>query len=79
LDEDRYLVLIMLDDPKRLPETYGFATAGWNAAPAAGRVIDRIAPFLGVKRAAPTLADAVQRPAEAKPLEDETTSGDLAQ
>ena len=79
LDEDRYLVLIMLDDPKRLPETYGFATAGWNAAPAAGRVIDRIAPFLGVKRAAPTLAEAVQHPADAKPVEDETTGGDLAQ
>ena len=42
-------------------------------------MIDRIAPFLGVKRAAPTLAEAVQHPADAKPVEDETTSGDLAQ
>lgn len=52
LDADRFFVLIMLKDPKRLPETRGFATAGWNAAPAAGRVIDRIAPFVGVRRAA---------------------------
>jgi cell division protein FtsI (penicillin-binding protein 3) len=79
MDTDRYLVLIMLDDPKRLPETFGFATAGWNAAPAAGRVIDRIAPFVGVRRAAPTLADTAKSPAEIKPVEDETTSGELAQ
>jgi len=70
LDADRYYVLIMLKDPKRLPETFGFATAGWNAAPAAGRVIDRIAPFVGVKRtaAAPTVSTVA---AEAKPSGDE--------
>jgi len=79
MDEDRYLVLIMLDDPKRLPETFGFATAGWNAAPAAGRVIDRIAPFLNVKRAAPTLAETAKSAADVKPSDDETTDGDLAQ
>ena len=56
IDADRYFVLIMLKDPKRLAETYGFATAGWNAAPAAGKVIDRIAPFVGVKRAPQTQA-----------------------
>ena len=28
----------------------GIVTGGWVAAPAAGRVIERIAPFLGVKR-----------------------------
>jgi cell division protein FtsI (penicillin-binding protein 3) len=69
----------MLDDPKRLPETFGFATAGWNAAPAAGRVIDRIAPFLNVKRAAPTLAETAKSAADVKPSDDETTDGDLAQ
>ena len=46
----RYLVLILLDEPKAAPGTFGLATAGWNAAPTAGRVIDRIAPFLDVKR-----------------------------
>jgi cell division protein FtsI (penicillin-binding protein 3) len=48
----RYVVFIMLDEPKGLPSTYGFATGGWNAAPTAGRVIDRIAPFVGVRRSA---------------------------
>jgi cell division protein FtsI (penicillin-binding protein 3) len=47
---DRYFVLILMDEPKGNAETYGFATGGWTAAPAAGRVIDRIAPFLGVPR-----------------------------
>jgi cell division protein FtsI (penicillin-binding protein 3) len=51
LTGDRYFVLILMDEPKGIPQTFGFATGGWTAAPAAGRVIDRIAPFLGVKRA----------------------------
>ncbi len=50
LEADRYFVLILMDEPKGTPETYGFATGGWTAAPPAGRVIDRIAPFLGVSR-----------------------------
>jgi len=51
LDADRYLVLIMLDQPHPTKETGGFATGGMTAAPTAGRVIERIAPFLGVQRA----------------------------
>jgi cell division protein FtsI (penicillin-binding protein 3) len=47
-DKPRYQLLIMLDEPQGLPETHGFATSGWNAAPTAGRVIARIAPMLGV-------------------------------
>jgi len=50
LDSPRYFVLVMLDSPRATKETYGFATGGWTAAPAAGRIIDRIAPFLGVRR-----------------------------
>ena len=34
-DKPRYLMLIMLDEPQPMPETHGFATAGWNAAPTA--------------------------------------------
>ncbi|AXK83532.1 penicillin-binding protein 2 [Pseudolabrys taiwanensis] len=47
-DKPRYLVMIMLDEPQGLPETYGFATAGWNAGPVAGKVIARIAPLLDI-------------------------------
>ena len=48
-DKPRYQLLIMLDEPQGLPETHGFATSGWNAAPTAGKVIARIAPMLGVE------------------------------
>lgn len=48
LDNPRYVVLTILDEPKGLKSTYGFATSGWNAAPTTGRIISQIAPLLGV-------------------------------
>ena len=48
-DDPRYLVLIMLDEPQPIPETHGFATSGWNAAPVSAKVIARIAPLLGLE------------------------------
>jgi cell division protein FtsI (penicillin-binding protein 3) len=48
-DNPRYQVLIMLDEPQALKETYGFITSGWNAVPTAGNVISRIAPLLGIE------------------------------
>jgi cell division protein FtsI (penicillin-binding protein 3) len=46
----RYFVLVLLDEPHASANSAGYSTGGWVAAPAAGRVIERIAPFLGVKR-----------------------------
>jgi len=48
MDRPKYLLLVMIDEPKPTPETYGFATSGWNAVPAGGKIIERIAPMLGV-------------------------------
>lgn len=48
MDRPRYLVLVMLDEPKATSETYGFATSGWNAAPTAGKIVERIAPLLNI-------------------------------
>ena len=48
-DQPRYLLTVMLDEPQAIPETHGFATSGWNAAPTTGKVIARIAPLLGVE------------------------------
>ena len=45
-----YLVFIVYDEPKAAHDTYGYATAGWNAARTAGSVVERIAPQLGIKR-----------------------------
>lgn len=49
MDKPKYLLLLMLDEPQALPETYGFKTAGWNAVPTAAKVIERVAPVLGVR------------------------------
>ena len=48
--DPRYAVLVTFDEPKAVEGTYGYATAGWNAAPTAGNVIRRIAPMLGVEK-----------------------------
>jgi cell division protein FtsI (penicillin-binding protein 3) len=49
MDEPRYAMVVMLDEPKATAETYGFRTAGWNAAPTFGKVVARIAPMLGMR------------------------------
>ncbi len=48
MNHPRYAVYMMLDDPKGNASTGFFSTAGMVAAPAAGRVIARIAPLLGL-------------------------------
>ena len=48
MDDPRYVIVVMLDEPKATPETYGFTTAGWNVAPVVSRTVSRIAPMLGV-------------------------------
>jgi len=47
-DNPKYLVFVMLDEPKGITETHGYRTSGWNVAPTAGRIIERVAPILGV-------------------------------
>lgn len=47
---DRYFVLVMMDAPKANAADGGVTTAAMTAAPVAARVIERIAPFVGVKR-----------------------------
>ena len=49
MDEPRYVIVAMLDEPKATADTYGFRTAGWNVAPVISRTVSRIAPMLGVR------------------------------
>jgi len=51
-----YAMIVTLDEPKAVEGTYGYATAGWNAAPTAGNVIARIGPMLPNARQAPNFA-----------------------
>ncbi|GAB4391215.1 MAG: penicillin-binding protein 2 [Kiloniellaceae bacterium] len=48
IDEPRYVVFAMVDEPKPTKETFGYATGGWVAAPLVGRLIERVGPLLGV-------------------------------
>ncbi|MGA8192105.1 MAG: penicillin-binding transpeptidase domain-containing protein [Acetobacteraceae bacterium] len=48
MNAPRYAVYMMVDEPHGNKSTYGYSTAGWVAAPAAGRVIARVAPMLGL-------------------------------
>jgi cell division protein FtsI (penicillin-binding protein 3) len=45
----KYAIYIMIDEPKGTKESYGYATAGWVAAPAVGRVIESIVSIEGMK------------------------------
>ncbi|MBL6081452.1 penicillin-binding protein 2 [Belnapia sp. T18] len=48
LNAPRYAIYVMVDEPKPNAQSHGYATAGWVAAPAAGAVIRRVAPILGL-------------------------------
>jgi cell division protein FtsI (penicillin-binding protein 3) len=49
MDDPRYVIVAMLDEPKATAETFGFRTAGWNVAPVVSRTVSRVAPMLGVR------------------------------
>jgi cell division protein FtsI (penicillin-binding protein 3) len=48
MDNPRYVVFAMVDEPQPTEATFGYATGGWVAAPVVGKVVERIAPILGV-------------------------------
>lgn len=57
MDKPRYLVLVMMDEPKPTEATGGYATGSLVAAPIAGRIIARLGPLLGVAPEAPEIAE----------------------
>ena len=48
MNRPEYVVLIMLVNPQGNAETHNYSTAGWVAAPIAGRVVTRMGPLLGM-------------------------------
>jgi cell division protein FtsI (penicillin-binding protein 3) len=48
MDDPRYVVMVMVDEPKGNKKSYGYATAGWVAAPAVARVVTSMASILGM-------------------------------
>jgi cell division protein FtsI (penicillin-binding protein 3) len=49
INDPKYLILVMVDEPHGTKKTFGYATGGWVAAPVVSRVVTRAAPLLGVK------------------------------
>ena len=58
IDQPRYVVLAMFEEPKGTARTRGYATGGWVAAPVVGRIVARIGPLLGVEPVADDSYDA---------------------
>ena len=48
ISEPKYALLVMMDEPKAIKETFGFSTSGWNSVPTASEIITAIAPQLNV-------------------------------
>ncbi|GAB4181338.1 MAG: penicillin-binding protein 2 [Thalassobaculales bacterium] len=48
VNDPRFVVLVMVDEPKGTKRTFGYATGGWVAAPVVRQVIDRMGPLYGL-------------------------------
>jgi cell division protein FtsI (penicillin-binding protein 3) len=49
MNDPRFAILAMVDEPKPNATSHGYATAGWVTAPVIGAVVQRIAPLYGLK------------------------------
>ena len=49
IDEPKYLVFAMLDEPKGIKETFNLISGGMVAAPMVGDIIRRVGPLMGVE------------------------------
>ena len=56
MNDPRYVVFAMVDEPKGTKKTFGHASGGWVAAPVVKEIVERIGPLLGVE---PLPAEAV--------------------
>ena len=48
INNPQYAIFTLVDEPHGNKESHGYATAGWTVVPATSRIIERIAPLLGV-------------------------------
>ena len=46
--DPRYVLAVMVDEPKGQKKSNGYATGGWVAAPAVRRIVEQAAPLLGI-------------------------------
>ena len=48
MDNPQYVLMVMLDAPKKIKETYNLNTAAWNVVPTVEKIIATVAPQLGI-------------------------------
>ncbi len=63
LDQPRYAMVILVDEPQDENAQSGH-TAGWNAGEATGRIVQRVAPMLGISPDFSQMLDNQLLPAE---------------
>jgi cell division protein FtsI (penicillin-binding protein 3) len=49
INDPKYLILTVVDEPHPNKQSHGYATAGWTVAPATSRIVQRMAPLVGVQ------------------------------
>lgn len=49
VNDPKYAILVMVDEPHGTKKTWGYATGGWVSAPVVGNVVNRIGPLLGLR------------------------------
>ena len=47
--DPKYIVFVMVDNPKRIKENFYYATAGWVVAPTVRKIINEMIPRLGIE------------------------------
>ncbi|MBT6607073.1 MAG: penicillin-binding protein 2 [Rhodospirillaceae bacterium] len=73
MNAPKYVVLALLDEPVGNKRTFNYATGGWVAAPTVGRIIQRMAPMVGI---APDLEATYETPM-IRALEKKTRKANL--
>lgn len=48
MNDPEYVIMVMVDEPKGNAKSYGYATAGWVAAPVVSKVVTSMASILGL-------------------------------
>ena len=51
INDPKYVIFAMLDEPHGIKETFNMASGGWTAAPMVGNIILRVGPLMGIEPA----------------------------
>ena len=71
MNDPRYVVFVLVDEPKGIKSTFGYATGGWVAAPVVSSVISRIGTIEGI---IPQSTDVENKNSPGTPLYIETAA-----